>query len=89
MDNFIKENEIQMLITLQAGSIEAVTQDNCKAGAVIQFYIVLNAISSIAEQMKKEMGGINDTDWENVVDALMKLLKKDLLEHKSENTGEE
>lgn len=89
MDHFIKENEIQMLITLPAGSITAEVQDNCKAGAVVQFYIVLDAISSIANQMRKEMGGIDGTDWENIVDALLELLKKDLLDPKSENAGEE
>lgn len=83
IDKFIMENEINMLITLPEGKITAEVEDNCRIGSVVQFYIILNAISSVAEKMKEEMG-IDGKDWEKVVDALLGLVKRDLLEEKHE-----
>lgn len=83
MDKFIKESEIQMLITLPEGSVDAEVQDNVNAGGVMQFYIMLNAFPSVAKRMKEDMKRadleLDESKWEDVVDALLELLKKDLM----------
>lgn len=84
MDKFIKESEIQMLITLPEGSVDTEVRDNINAGGVIQFYIMLNAFPSVAKRMKEDMKRadleLDESKWEDVVDALLELLKKDLME---------
>lgn len=84
MDKFIKENEIQMLITLPEGSVDAEVQDNVNAGGVMQFYIMLNAFQSIVKRMKEDMKRadleLDESKWEDVVDSLLSLLKKELME---------
>lgn len=84
MDKFIKENKIQMLITLPEGSVDAEIQDNVNAGGVMQFYIMLNAFPSIVKRMKEDMKRadleLDESKWEDVVDSLLSLLKKELME---------
>lgn len=88
MDKFIRESEIKMLITLPEGSVDAEVQDNVKAGGVMQFYIMLNAFPSVAKRMKEDMKRadleLDESKWEDVVDALLELLKKDLMEERYE-----
>lgn len=83
MDDFIKENEINMLLTIPAGSTEVQVEDNVHAGGVMQFYIVLNAISGVVKTMKEDMkrGGLelDEDKWENVVESLLGLLRTDLM----------
>lgn len=92
MDKFIRESEIQMLITLPEGSVDAEVQDNVKAGGVMQFYIMLNAFPSVAKRMKEDMKRadleLDESKWEDVVDALLELLKKDLMEEEDEDFNE-
>ena len=92
MDKFIKESKIQMLITLPEGSVDAEVQDNVKAGGVMQFYIMLNAFPSVAKRMKEDMKRadleLDESKWEDVVDALLELLKKDLMEEEDEDFNE-
>lgn len=84
MDNFIRANEIKMLLTIPEGSMEVEVQDNVGAGGVMQFYIMLNTIKAIANRMKEDMknGGLelDDDKWEETVDSLFALLKNELME---------
>lgn len=75
MDKFIKDNEIKMLITLPAGSIDSVVDDNVGAGSVMQFYIVLNALPAICRQVMTDMGIDND-GWRGVAETLSEMIKK-------------
>lgn len=44
IDQFLTENEVNMLITLPKGSLDAQIQENIKLGSVARFYIFLNCI---------------------------------------------
>lgn len=44
IDNFLKENHVQMLIEMPEGTLEPIVKDNIGAGAVMKFYFLLNAI---------------------------------------------
>lgn len=82
IDNFLKENHVQMLIEMPEGTLEPVVKDNIEAGSVMKFYFLLNAISAVGKEMKKNMGiPSGDGDgWEEVVDAILNLLKVELME---------
>lgn len=56
IDNFIKENHVQMLIEMPEGTLDPIVKDNIGAGSVMKFYFLLNAISAVGKEMKKEMG---------------------------------
>ena len=81
MDDFLKKNEIRMLVTLPAGSIEPVVEDNVGLGSTVHFYILLNSIATVCQQMQKDMGiDKSSAGWANVVHELLKMVEAELLE---------
>lgn len=81
MDDFLKKNEIQMLITLPEGSIEPVVEDNVDLGSTVHFYILLNSIGTVCQQMQKALGiDGKSEEWANVVHVLLKMVEAELLE---------
>lgn len=82
IDNFLKENHVQMLIEMPEGTLEPVVTDNIGAGSVMKFYFLLNALSAVGKEMKKDMDIPSDDreGWEGVVDAILNLLKAELME---------
>ncbi len=80
IDNFLKENEIHMLLTLPKGSLDVHTEDNTGLGSVVQFYILLNSIKSIAGDMKKVLGiDSKSREWEKTVDTLLEMVRAEVL----------
>ena len=81
MDDFLKKNEIGLLVTLPEGSIEPVVEDNVGLGSTVHFYILLNSIGTVCEQMQKDMGiDKASVEWANVVHELLKMVEAELLE---------
>lgn len=82
IDNFLKENHIQMLIEMPEGTLNSVVTDNVGIGSVVKFYILLNSLGTIGKEMKKDMNISSDDKegWEKVVDRILDLVKNDLLE---------
>ena len=81
MDDFLKKNEIRMLITLPEGSIEPVVEDNVDLGSTVHFYILLNSIGTVCQAMQKDMGiDKKSEEWANVVHVLLKMVEAELLE---------
>ena len=80
MDDFLKKEEVCMLVKLPEGTLEAEVEDNIGAGSVTQFYFLLQAFESIAKQMRSDIELKEKNDWDSVVDGLLKILRKDLLE---------
>ena len=79
MDKFILENEVGMSIIMPEGTIEPEIQDNTDMGPVIQFYILLNALPRIVTETMDLMG-IEKDAREDLVDGLLCLVKKDIME---------
>lgn len=80
MDDFLKKEEVCMLVKLPEGTLEAEVEDNIGAGSVMQFYFLLQDFESIGKQMRSDMEIKEKNDWESVVDGLLKILREDLLE---------
>lgn len=82
IDNFLKENHVQMLIEIPEGTLEPIVKDNIGAGAVMKFYFLLNALSAVGKEMKKDMDIPSDDRerWEQVVDGILDMVKADLME---------
>lgn len=89
IDNFLKENHVQMLIDMPEGALDPIVKDNIGAGAVMKFYFLLNALSTVVKEMKKDMGISSDDteEWEKVVDGIMELVKNDLMASEADRMG--
>ena len=79
MDKFILENEVGMSIIMPEGTIEPEIQDNTGMGPVMQFYILLNALVTVVKNVTDLMG-IEKDARENLVDGILDLVKKDIME---------
>ena len=79
MDKFILENEVGMSIIMPEGTIEPEIHDNTGMGPVMQFYIVLNALSRIVTETMDLMG-IDKDAREDLVDGILDLVKRDIME---------
>lgn len=55
MDDFIKKNDIQMLIRMLPGSTDCEIIDNVGMGSVVHLYIILQSIETIYKDMLKQM----------------------------------
>lgn len=76
MDNFIHEAHIQLLIDMPEGTTEAQLKDNTGMGAVVQFYIILNAVEAVYKDLLKQMD-LDDSD-DQLIDSLLDLLKQSI-----------
>ena len=80
MDQFLKDNDICMLLTLPEGTLDVQVQDNVHLGSIVQFYILLNAIEPICDAMLKDMGiDRKSAEWEKVVDTLLGMIKDEII----------
>lgn len=80
MGEFLKENHVSMLVELPKGTTEAVVKDNINAGSVVRFYLLLEGFETIGKEMYREMALQDDEEWEGILDEILKLIKRDLLE---------
>ena len=78
MDDFLKENEIKMLVTLPEGSIEPKIQDNTSLGCVVQFYILLAALPAVFQTMFETME-LDKNKKESLIDGMLELVKNELM----------
>lgn len=75
MDQFIKNNHVQLVIEMPEGTTEAKLKDNTGLGCVVQFYIILNVVGQIYKDLI-EQADIKDTD--GLADELCNMLKESM-----------
>lgn len=80
IDNFLKDNDVSMLINIPEGTLDPVIKDNTGMGPVIKFYILLIALKAIGKQLRSDMDITSQEEWEGAIDGILKLVKKDLME---------
>lgn len=89
MDEFLKENEIQMLITLPEGSETPEIESNTGLGPVVHFYILLKALTTVVKETVDAMSiNAGSPEWEHTVDAILSLVKQDIMDSKPKEEKE-
>ena len=89
MDEFLKENKIQMLITLPEGSITPEMRDNVGLGPTLHFYILLKALTTVAKETVDAMSiNAGSPEWEHTVDVMLSLVKQDIMDRKPKEEKE-
>ncbi len=78
MNDFIRENEIRMLIELPKGTNEAVV--TCTDVHTIDFYVLLQAVCPVFVSVIDDMGGPEEVDAEGVLDGMWEIIRQDCLE---------
>ena len=77
MDGFIKKSKVGLLV-YKAENEEDFHVQGAGVGAVMDFYIFLNALAPIFEQMMAEMDGKENFYTEKLIDALVNEVRKTL-----------
>ena len=80
MDNFLKDNDVSMLINIPDGTLDPIIKDNVGMGSVIRFYILLIALESIGKQLRSDMGIALQEEWERAIAGILDLVRRDLME---------
>ena len=84
MDHVIEDSKVGLAVTKEAGETEW-TVHGAGCGAVMDFYIFLNALEPIYLDMLDQMGG--KMDPEKLADALCNELKKSMVEAADDRRG--
>ena len=81
INDMLELMNVQVMIEMPEGTLEAKVTDNLDMGGVVQFYVILNAIKPAYEKMRSEVTlELNDEGWEKVVDGLLTMVKKEMME---------
>lgn len=78
MNEFIKKNEVQMLITMPEGTQEPVLKDNTGCSPAVQFYILLAAMGNVIEELINL--GLDPDKKESFVDGALDMVKEALMD---------
>lgn len=78
IDEALKKAEVQLLVTLPEGTLEADTDSNVNGGPVMEFYILLNALKTVVRNVVTQMNLDPDKIGE-MYDELFAILKHDLM----------
>lgn len=85
MDEFLKENKIQMLITIPKGSITPEVESNTRLGPVVHFYILLEALTTVVKETVDVMSiDAGSPEWEHTVDVMLSLVRQGIMDSKPE-----
>ena len=80
IDRILEKHKFVMLLTMPEGTQEVQIKDNMGLGSTVQFFAMLKGIETIIKTMQTEVG--LDTaapGWEQTVDAMLAMVKADIL----------
>ena len=79
IDEFLHENDVEMLVKLPAGHEEPEIIDNIGAGPVLTFYLLLSCLAPVFHDLLKFLGERAAADKEKLADSLLELVRADML----------
>lgn len=87
MDNFIHESRCGLLVTKEEGEKDFHVQ-GAGCGAVVDFYIFLNALPEIFKAMLREMGGPKAFEINKLAEEIAAMLEEGMKDAAAEAAGE-
>lgn len=81
IDEALKKSDVNLLVTLPAGTLEAETVSNVNGGPVLEFYILLHALKTVVRNVVAQMG-LDPDQIGDMYDELFAILKHDLMNDK-------
>lgn len=76
MSDFLKENEINVLITLPEGTLNPKITDNTGMGCVVQLEILISVIPPVFKKVS-EIKKLDKEKKERMIDELLELIKNE------------
>ena len=85
VDDYLRENEVKLLVTLPKDSMEATVQSNMQS-SVFDLYILLYGLMAVIENLIINEGMLDGAKTEQMLDSILGLVKHDILEDVKEKT---
>ena len=80
VDKFLEENEVTILLTMPKGTQTVQVEDNVNLGPTVQFFILLNSITTICKEMRNLLGiDTASPEWEHTVNVMLGMVKREIL----------
>ena len=79
IDKALEENEVNMLVTMEEGTLTPEVKDNIGGGPVIQFYITLRVLGKVVEQTIT-MLDLDRQAKDEMIDAMLEIVKEAIME---------
>lgn len=79
VDELLTENEIHLNITFQKGSLDPEFESNYQASPILNLYLLIRAMKKGLEDLL-EFGNVDNERKENVIDALLEMIKNDIFD---------
>lgn len=80
IEKFLEENEVTMLLTMPKGTQAVQVKDNVNLGPTVQFYIMLNSITTICKELRTLIGiDTASPEWEHTVNVMLGMVKREIL----------
>ena len=77
MDRMIREEDVQILIEMPAGTTDAEISTNMPGGGTVELYLLLAAIPTAVKHLVKILGKL---DPEPLADGICELVRQDLVD---------
>lgn len=84
VDELLTEKKIHLNITFQKGSLDPEFESNYQASPILNLYLLIRSMKKGLEDLL-EFGIVDEDRKENVIDALMEMLKNDILDDGEES----
>ncbi len=80
INKLLKDNEILMNIVMPKGTLKPTIKDNTGMGAVVNLYIIINALPEVLTELINKLG---DTPFvlEEFIDDALEMVKNEVLEN--------
>lgn len=83
MDKFLKENPVQMVITLPEGTLEPTITDNTGLGVTVQMHILAHSVRKAVDEMWEITEGgeklLDPDKKDSFVEATLEIIKSAIL----------
>lgn len=87
VDELLTEKEIHLNITFRRGSLDPEFESNYQASPILNLYLLIRAMKKGLEDLL-EFGNVDNERKENVIDALLKMVKNDIFDDDEEEADE-
>lgn len=83
MDDVLRESDVALLIDIPKGTLTPTLKDNINLGPVFQFYMLLNALGVVLNDMLVQ-AEVDPEKKEALIDDLLELVKNGLMDVEEE-----
>ena len=84
IEKMLRSNEVKMIVTFPAGTMEPDLRTNLVDSPAILFYLMLHAMKKVFKALIN-LGEVDETKKEDILDGLFEMLREEILKEEAED----